>query len=207
MKRILIAILSVLAIAAPASAQFRWGLKAGVEINSLHFSEEALQDLIKSDNRAGFVGGLTTEFTVPLIGLGFDASVLYVNRTTKMESAASHFQTPELGKDYIEVPINLKYKLSLPAIEKIVAPYVFTGPSFAFLCSKQGVTEAWEQKKVDISWNIGLGVQLINHLQLGASYGIGLNKALDYTGQTNGSLGNAGTNQLNCWTVTLGYLF
>lgn len=203
MKRILIAILSVLAIAAPASAQFRWGLKAGVEINSLHFSDKALKDVMSSDNRAGFVGGLTTEFTVPLIGLGFDASVLYVNRTTKLESASSADRVPELGKDFIEVPIHLKYKLSLPAIEKIVAPYVFTGPSFAFLCSKQGVTEAWEQKKWDVSWNIGLGVQLVNHLQLGASYGIGLNKALDYVGHSN----PAGTNQLNCWTVTLGYLF
>ena len=36
-----------------ASAQFRFGVKAGVNVNSLHFNK----DVFESDNQTGFTGG------------------------------------------------------------------------------------------------------------------------------------------------------
>lgn len=192
-KRILIAILTLVAVSAPAEAQFRFGIKAGVDINSLNFSD--IKQNFSTDNRAGFTGGIMTEFLIPGVGLGFDASLMYTSRATKILEISK-------TNSYIELPINLKYKLSLPAISSIVSPYVFTGPSFAFLVSKQDAEAAWKNKKVDVTWNIGLGLELFRHLQVGAGYGFGINKAVEWLG-----VEEASTGKTRCWTITAAWLF
>ena len=84
-----------------ASAQFRFGVKAGVNVNSLHFNK----DVFESDNQTGFTGGLMTEFTVPVIGVGFDLSAMYVRRNAKFMEE-NNIATDK--RDYIEIPLNLK---------------------------------------------------------------------------------------------------
>jgi hypothetical protein len=83
---------------------------------------------------------------------------------------------------------------------------VFTGPEFSFLTSKTAINEAWKNKKMNVSWNIGAGVQLFNHLQIGASYGLGVSKAAEKIGVTvNSEETIEGKN--NYWTVTAAWLF
>jgi hypothetical protein len=109
-------------------------------------------------------------------------------------------------RDYISVPIDLKWKISIPAIGELLTPYVFTGPEFSFLTSKTAINEAWKNKKMNVSWNIGAGVQLFNHLQIGASYGLGVSKAAEKIGVTvNSEETIEGKN--NYWTVTAAWLF
>lgn len=212
-KRFFVALTALLAVGAAASAQFAWGPRVGVEVNKLHFNNNIGNDLKNSDNRAGFTAGLQVEFTVPIVNLGFDASVMYVHRSkidaplqdqgqTQVDAAGS---TKKIGGDYIEVPVNFKYKLGLPVIGKVFTPYVFTGPSFAFLTSKQAISEAIQNKKVDIAWNFGLGIQLIQHLQIGASYGLGLTKTVEKVSGWQGTEPIDGKN--NYWTVTAAWLF
>lgn len=203
-KRVMIALLAVLAVAFSADAQFRWGIKAGVNINSLSLSN--LDDNFSSENRAGFTGGLMAEFTVPIVGIGMDASLMYVHRTDNVEGTklAGLVTLPSTKGDYLEIPINLKYKFGLPVVGNIITPYIYTGPAFAFRCSAKAIDAAWEKKAVDVAWNVGVGVQLVNHLQIGAGYGFGLNNTLKYIGQ--GTAG-ADTGKANTWTVTAAYLF
>ena len=77
---------------------------------------------------------------MPIIGVGMDASVMYVHRSgedfTDYDEAGNEIST-STGRDYIDIPLNLKYKLSLPGIGSLVKPFVTTGPSFAFLVSKK----------------------------------------------------------------------
>lgn len=181
----------------PASAQFKFGPRVGIEVNSLHFDKSVFD----SENRAGFTGGLQAEFTVPIIGIGADLSVMYVHRTSEWKRD----NDLETAKDYIEIPLNLKYKLNLPAISKIIAPYVFTGPSIAILASSKAVTELVEAKKCDFAWNFGIGVELVKHLQVGASYGMGLTKALQYIGVASDAADIEGKNRY--WTITAAWLF
>ncbi|MCM1111599.1 MAG: porin family protein [Clostridium sp.] len=200
MKRLSIifaAVAFVLLAAMPAAAQFKIGPRVGMNVNSLHFNKEVFND----DNRAGFTGGLMTEFTVPLVGIGLDASVMYVRRDAKWMEENT---TINAKRDYIAIPVNLKYKLNVPAINHIVRPFLTTGPEFAFLTSGKAINQAFRNKKTDISWNFGLGVELISHLQIAASYGIGLNKAVEaVSGAT--TVGIEGKNRY--WTVTAAWLF
>ena len=116
MKKVTLSIITMiiaLTAAVPASAQLKFGIKAGMNVNSLKFDES----IFDSDNRAGFNGGAMLEFTVPAIGIGLDASAMYVHRTTKYTTEEVK---SEIGGDYIEIPVNLKWKVSIPAVNKII---------------------------------------------------------------------------------------
>lgn len=190
------------AVAVPAAAQVKFGLKAGVAINSLKFDESALN----TDNRAGFTGGVMLEFTVPVLGVGFDASAMYVHRTTNSDILTDNGSKVDLSRDYIDIPLNVKWKINVPAVNKIIRPYLTTGPSFAFLVSKKDVENFIKNKSCDIAWNFGFGVELFSHLQVGASYGIGLTKTLETIKIVDDNMPTIeGKNKY--WTVTAAYLF
>ncbi len=198
LKRVLVAIVMVVMTATAASAQFRIGPRLGVEVNSLKFNE----DVFNSDNRAGFTGGLMAEFNIPVVNLAFDASVMYVRRVKDINF--KNEDGVKSNSDYIEIPINFKWKIGLPVVGKIVTPYIFTGPSFAFLTSKRAISEAFSNKKTDIAWNFGVGLQLFTHLQVGASYGLGMTKAVETLSSYQGEKID-GKNKY--WTITAAWLF
>lgn len=197
-KIIFAALILAIAGSMHANAQFKVGPRLGLNVNSLHFDES----IFDSDNRAGFTGGLMAEFTVPLIGVGADVSVMYVRRDAKWISEQNDVE--KINRDYISIPVNLKYKVNIPAVNQIVRPFLTTGPEFSFLTSRRAINEAWRNKKSDMSWNFGIGLELASHLQVAASYGLGLNKALDFVGRETGETIN-GKNRY--WTVTAAWLF
>ena len=203
------AIIVSIAAAAPASAQFKFGLKAGVAVNSLKFQSDNWDETFSSSNRAGFTGGAMVEFTVPVIGIGFDGSVMYMHRSNSLpdevtEATDGKFDT---SRDYIDIPINVKYKFTIPVISSFLKPFLTTGPSFAFRVSKNDFKEFVNQQKCDISWNFGLGIEVLSHVQVAASYGLGLNNTLDKLKirSTSSTSGIEGKNRY--WTITAAYLF
>ncbi len=202
-KSFLLVIALLLGTASAANAQFRFGIKAGVAINSMKFDKSAFD----SDNQAGFLGGLTAQFTVPVIGIGADLSAVYVRRNAKFMAEYTDGSTSleKAGRDYIEIPLNLRWNIGLPVVGKLLSPYITTGPSVAFLCSKSAYKD-FTNKRADWAWNFGLGLQFFNKVQIGASYGLGLTKALKWTG--NGNLVGASVPGKNrYWTITAAYLF
>lgn len=198
-KHLIIALLVLAGMAAPttAQAQFRIGPRVGINVNDLHFDKSTFD----SDNRLGFTAGLMTEFTVPIIGVGFDASVMYVRRNS--EFTVNHDVT-KTHRDYIDIPINLKWKIGIPVISKIVSPYIATGPAFSILTGKKVISDV-KNKNFVTSWNVGAGVTLLSHLQIGATYGFGLGKTAEWVGASSGNMSFEG--KTRCWTITAAYLF
>lgn len=192
--KLLTAIVIIMAAVMPAQAQFKWGIKAGAAVNSLKLNK----DVLNSDNRAGFTGGLMADFTVPVIGLGFDASVLYAARSVDL--ANDEGVTVTKTRSYIDIPINFKYKIGLPVVGKVVTPFLTTGPDFSFLLSSKNMGNALHNKTFDFAWNIGAGIEVLSHVQVAASYGFGITKSASgddsiYSGKN------------RCWTITAAYLF
>ncbi|MDE6783483.1 MAG: porin family protein, partial [Paramuribaculum sp.] len=112
MKRIIATILVGLAVIAGASradAQLRFGVKAGVNVNSFHFDT----DVFNAHNRAGFTGGVMMEFTAPMTGLGLDLSVMYTRRNAKWMENNNLVND---NRDYLSVPLHLKWRISIPVI-------------------------------------------------------------------------------------------
>ena len=83
-KLILLAFVAVMAsaFAIPANAQLKFGVKGGVNIASVSFSN----DVIDPSNVTGFQVGPMIEAMLPVAGFGFDAAVLYSQKGLEFEN-------------------------------------------------------------------------------------------------------------------------
>ncbi len=173
MKKIFAAAALMLLIAVPASAQFSYGLKAGLNVSkaSLDWST------VSSDNQTGFFVGPMVEFTVPLVGVGVDASLLYNNKGMKLKDVTSGNSFSQTLQ-YIDIPINLKYTYGLGSIAGV---FVTTGPQFSFnISSKKLKIADYTLKSSEFSWNVGLGAKLLGHLQVAYNYNIAIGKTSEF---------------------------
>ena len=182
------------------SAQVRLGVKGGLNIASVHFSTDVLQ----SDNVTGFQIGPMIEGSLPLVGLGFDAAILYAQKGLETKTVSG--EKTSLKNDYIDVPVNLKWKLGLP----VMKVYLAVGPYVGF---RGGGNKIWElpgsmvdqvkTKSFSAGLNFGAGVELISHLQVGLNYGLGLtnNYSMESLSLTKSDGKNRG------WSVTAAILF
>ncbi len=200
MKRLLI-IVAVMMTAMTASAQFSFGVKGGANVTSMSLSS----DVLKSSNRAGFYIGPTAKFTLPIVGIGFDASVLYDQR----EGTIGDGENEEtMRQQQIAVPVNLRYQIGLGDLASVL---VFAGPQFGFNLN-DGIKDIdWEWKKTNLSFNVGAGVMLIKKLQITANYNIAAGKTgefsvLNAAGEALG-VKDAGDGKLNSWQIGLAYYF
>lgn len=195
MKKLLstLMVIACLALAIPAQAHIKFGVKAGLNVSKLHLSEETFS----SDNRAGFFVGPTAEFTLPLLGLGIDGSVLYNQFGVDSEEGTS-------TKKSIEIPINLRWTVGFSSL---VGAYVAVGPQFGFNVGDRWFDEVCEFKKNTTSFNVGAGLKLLGHLQVGANY----NFALKDNGKIHRGdiedLTTIGGFKQNTWQVSVAYLF
>lgn len=197
MKKLLstLMVIACLALAIPAQAQIKFGVKAGLNVSKLHLSE----NIVSKDNRAGFFVGPTAEFTLPLLGLGIDGSVLYNQFGVDSEEGTS-------TKKSIEIPINLRWTVGFSSL---VGAYVAVGPQFGFNIGDRwfsSIDNICEFKKNTTSFNVGAGLKLLGHLQVGANY----NFALKDNGKIHDGdiedLATIGFKQ-NTWQVSVAYLF
>lgn len=181
-----------------ADAQFRFGPKVGLTVNDMHFNKS----VIDADNQTGWTAGVMGEFTVPVIGISADLSAMYVRRNTKF---LAEQKIPKDNRDYIEIPLNVRYNFSIPVVNRVVLPYIGVGPSVSFLTSRKNIKDAYSNKSVDWAFNFGFGLRFLNHIDLNARYGLGLTKAVRAAGANTQAAGIEGKNRY--WTITAAYLF
>lgn len=188
-----------------AHAQFKIGPKLGVSISKLSWSgSNLLEKNFSSDNRAGFTAGIQAEYIAPVLGLGADISLMYDYQQTNVEEFGV---SRKVKGSFFEIPLHLKYQLGLPAIGSIVSPYIFTGPSVAFQLS--GEKSYSKSKEAQWGWDIGLGLTVVKHLQIGAGYTFGINKIVNKIPALDQF--NVPTDDIkvknNYWTVTAAWMF
>lgn len=196
-----VALVAALFLAIPANAQFKIGPKVGVNISTLSLGGD-LSKNFKSSNVSSFTGGVMAEFMVPVIGIGLDASVMYTRKGSDLKNLVEN-STEKQHTDYVEIPINLKYKFSLPVVGSFMSPFVYAGPSFAFRVG-DNLADQYKNKSFETAINLGLGLEFFSHLQIAAQYGWGLGKTMEL----DDNLINATLNgKSRAWTVTAAYLF
>ena len=76
-----------LALSLGASAQTKFGLRAGANLVNMKISDGI--DNLQGNNRAGFYVGPTVKFTLPIVGLGVDVSAVYDQRTSEVSAEGS----------------------------------------------------------------------------------------------------------------------
>jgi hypothetical protein len=191
------------AFAMPSKAQFSWGIQAGLNMTNISTEDGAAS----VNSRTGFFVGPTVKFTLPIVGLGIDASALYDQREGKVENGN---QTETIKSQSIQVPINVRYGFGLGSLAEVFA---FAGPQFGFnIGGKSSLfndAAEWTLKSSNLSANVGIGATIMSKLQVKANY----NFALGKTGEVNAwdatknALQNAGSAKFNSWQISLAYFF
>lgn len=193
-----------------AEAQVKFGIKGGLNVTSMSLDSKVLD----AENRAGFFIGPTLKFTLPVVGLGIDASALYDQREAKAKAEVegaeveSNFKTQS-----VNIPINVRYGFGLGSTASI---FLFVGPQFGFNVGDKNQSifkdmGEWRLKSSTFSVNVGVGAMLLNHLQLSANYNIACGKTGDMT--VSKALGETGQNlfskngRTNAWQIGLAYYF
>lgn len=204
MKKIFgIAITLCLLASAPAFAQLNFGVKAGMNLSS---KPRSIDD---AKGKSGFFIGPTAKLMLPIVGLGIEGNLLYSQSSSELDG-------DEITRRSIEVPIYLRYELSLPVVNKFLEPFVAVGPQFGWTMGDGEETWGetadeivkWEYKKSNLSLNLGAGATVLNHIQLHINYNI----ALGNTGELKADPTSAGWDyikgsKVNTWQVSAAYIF
>ncbi|MDE5814003.1 MAG: PorT family protein [Muribaculaceae bacterium] len=205
-KALLVALVAIFSFGY-ASADFRFGVKAGLNFNKLNYKiqnwQQASEELKNVDNQTGWMAGVMAEFTIPIVNIGADASILYA-RQNLSKNEEKYYD----NQNFLDIPINLKWKIGLPVVGKFISPIIYTGPDFLFALNKETLNNI-KTKTCEVGWNVGIGVELLRHLQVEAGYCIGLNNVMKYTNAVTGDLVNQQDLKAkkNYWTLTAAYLF
>lgn len=198
MKKIFSALLVAVCIcmAMPAQAQINFGVKGGLNLSKASFSKADF----KKDNFTGFFIGPMAEFKIPVVGLGLDGALLFSQRGIEVEGT-------KIKQNGLDIPINLKYNIGLGSL---LGVYLAAGPDFYFDFEKN--KQVWDaddyrirtdKKRTEVGVNLGAGVKLVNHLQVGFNYNIPLGdsaKLID-------SDAESASYKTKTWQVSIAYLF
>ncbi len=197
MKRVTL-LLSLIVITLAAQGQVRFGLRAGIAMNNLHFKS----DMFSPSNRTNFTGGIMLEWETPLQGLALDFSALYAHRSVDLSDAEDYRY---FRRDYIDLPLYIKFKFPIGEARK-VTPFIFSGPDFAILVSKKK-DDSLKQRfsSLSTSINVGAGIELFRHVQLSVAYSMGLNKSVKVQDPADLSKTVEGTDRT--WLISAAYIF
>lgn len=194
MKKIFAVMLMAVAFVMPSNAQIKFGIQAGLNMSNVSVSDGA--GSVKS--RTGFFVGPTVKFSLPIVGLGLDASALYDQREGKAGDET-------IKSSSIQIPINLRYGIGLGSVAEVFA---FAGPQFGFKLSgnkNYGVAD-WTLKSSNFSANIGIGATILSKLQAKLNYNVALGKTGEFesVGATVKQVSDA---KFNAWQISLAYFF
>ena len=201
----LIVLVAATYFAVPANAQLKFGIKGGLNITDMSLSN----DVFETSNRTGFFIGPTIKFTLPIVGLGIDASALYDQREgeVNVEADDNTLVSTRLKQKSINIPINLRYDIGLGSL---AAVYLADGPQFGFNVGDKNQSlykdvAEWRLNTSNFSVNVGAGVMLLGHLQVGANYNIVCGKTGEITVLDGAESVLRGRS--NTWQISAAYYF
>lgn len=172
-------------------------MKAGVDVSDHKINS----DIFSVKNRVGFQIGGVLQINVPLTGFGVESGLQYGNKSYKISNDNGQGDISNLN--YLTVPIMLRKSFSIFGVAGI---YVKAG---VFGNVKVGGGELtltdgtkYDQKGFQTGLDTGLGVSLLNHLELGMQYRYKFSDTYDQEAAKDFRKVDRQT-----WTVSLAYLF
>lgn len=202
-------LVAALGFAMPSQAQVKFGVKAGLNVSSVSIKD--VKANFDNSNRTGFFAGVTADVTIPIVGLGVDASLLYDNRVANMTVIGNEGDELSTNKTlhYISLPINAKYTIGFSSLASV---YLATGPQFSWNVGDRNwspwrIVDGWELKKSEFSWNVGAGATLLSHVRVGYNYNIGIGATAETTVWNTAGNAIKGKLKNNTHQISLTYIF
>ena len=177
---------------------FRFGVTAGMNITKGETSSSIHYVGWSPDTENGWFVGFQLKASLPVVGLGLDASLIYSQENISLPvvelvdwtsndskgTAANNggTLTTETEKlKYLALPLHLRYDLSIPGANWVVVPFIFTGPQAGLTLTKLDKSYQDKITTKDLVWryDLGAGVILLKHLQASYSYSFPLSKSYE----------------------------
>lgn len=211
MKKIITLVLVAmgLMVAKPSEAQIQFGVKGGLNITDMSMDSKVLD----ASNRTGFFIGPSVKFTLPVVGLGIDAAALYDQREAKLKADAekmtgTDYSSNKVKQQSINIPINLRYGFGLGSLASI---YLAAGPQFGFNVGDKDFDwvkgTSYRLKSTNFSVNVGAGVSLVKHIEVGFNYNIACGKTGEVKTATVAEKILKGEGKSNAWQIYAAYYF
>jgi hypothetical protein len=189
----------MICMASAVNAQLRFGVKGGVNIATVRFD----RDVIEPENITGFLAGPMVEVMIPVLGVGVDAALLYTQKGLGISGRG-------LKSNYLELPVNLKWKINLP----LVKPFLAAGPYAGFRLAGgkrweidrlyDDVKGQIENRSFSAGVNFSAGVEVLKIIQVGVNYGWELTD--NYQAFDAGNLGEY-TGKSHLWSLSAAFFF
>ena len=205
-RKLVVVLAVVLSLPLKAGTPVDFGLKGGFELTEMNFSASDLREA----NRAGFYLGPVMKFTLPVVGLNIDASLLYSQRDLKVDGEKILQKSLLLGGD-------LRYNIG---VGNALGLFVNIGPQLSlnigddvFYWKDDGQNNhQYALQNTMISFNLGLGVSFLEHFEAGIYYNIPAGKTADFTWDKIGedlkdTSWNRAKSKTNAWHVAVAYFF
>ena len=194
----------------PVAAQFNWGIKAGVNSAERPSNLGELKSAAKGE--AGWFVGPMAKVTLPIVGLGVEANLLYSQTNTEVGSET-------IKSKCVDLPVYLRYELSLPVVNKFLEPFIAAGPQWSWnigdktysiadvIDGGQQALSEYTLRSSNLSLNLGLGAVVLDHVQLHVNYNIALGSTSEYSEPTQAALNLVTKSKTNIWQASVAYIF
>ena len=145
-------------------------------------------------------------------GDGFRVMIID-DKVVQINKMDAEFSTPDGAEkkstNYLSIPLNLRYQIGLG---DLLSAYIATGPQWNVLLSGKSwsiddATNAGAKlKSSNFSWNVGVGIMALTHLQLGVTYNIPISKSGEAYFPVGSDLKSVRLKN-NTWQIRAAYFF
>lgn len=202
---ILLVVVLSLSMSTSVHAQIKFGVKGGLNLaNNL---SKAWKDKANADNYTGFFIGPMIDINIPIVNLGVDGALMYSQKGNKLEGKT-------MKQQGLEIPLNLKYSIGLGSLASV---YFAAGPSFFFNMGSDDKLNIGNEvgkltyKNAEVAVNLGAGVKLLKHLQVGVNYNMPFTDSakakIDNPVSEGWKVLNGKAFKTKVWQVSLAYIF
>ena len=143
------------------------GVEGGLDLSRFKASKE----LYSPDNQIGWFVGLKIKTRIPMPNLGLDAAILYHQNKIDYVVGSTDYRKKKMHM--FVVPVNLRYNWKVDSNFNL---YIATGPQWNWLLDKSRISDVGELDHSFFDWNIGMGFEILKHVQFGFNYNIPLGK-------------------------------
>jgi Outer membrane protein beta-barrel domain len=171
MKKILLTLITIIAVNAAINAQMRFGVKGGVNLASISTSDKT----VSTSSALGFHGGIVLD--APLSeSISIQPNLLFSQKGFSLDASGI---SSKVTFNYIEVPVNFLFNAT-DALTIGAGPFLGYALSASAKTTFNGQTQTTDvdfdnkSQRIDYGLNITAGYEVIEGLVISANYSLGL---------------------------------
>ena len=180
MKRLLAFVAALFMLIPLVSAQSGFGIKGGMNFNTMSDMKPTDGGLINVKARTGYHFGVMYKAKLPL-GFALQPELLYINKNSRMEFG-EHNSKDYLSQDarlhYFQLPVGVQWGIDLV----LFRPYLQFTPYIGYAISKGGIYNKvrWDDlNRFEYGFGLGAGIEVWK-IQLSGRYSWDLGKVSNF---------------------------